>query len=94
MAKALWQGQILASSDRFEVVEGNIYFPPELVDRRFFEDSATTTQCGWKGTARYYTVAVEGAENPDAAWYYPDPFPAAAQIKDYVAFWRGVTVER
>jgi uncharacterized protein (DUF427 family) len=94
MAKALWQGQVLASSDTFEIVEGNIYFPPETIDRRFFKDSATTTQCGWKGTARYYTVAIDGTENQDAAWYYPDPFPAAAQIKDYVAFWHGVTVER
>jgi uncharacterized protein (DUF427 family) len=94
MAKALWQGQILATSDKFEIVEGNIYFPPETVDRRFFKDSATTTICSWKGTAHYYSVAVDGAENPDAAWYYPDPKPAAAQIKDYVAFWHGVTVER
>jgi uncharacterized protein (DUF427 family) len=94
MAKALWQGQVLASSDDFEVVEGNIYFPPDAVDRRFFKDSATTTQCGWKGTAHYYTVAVEGAENKDAAWYYPEPFADAAPIKDYVAFWHGVTVEK
>ncbi|MGH6991081.1 MAG: DUF427 domain-containing protein [Stellaceae bacterium] len=94
MAKALWQGRVLAASDRFETVEGNIYFPPESVDRRFFKDSATTTICGWKGTAHYFTVAVDGADNPDAAWCYPDPKPAAAEIKDYVAFWRGVTVEQ
>lgn len=94
MAKALWHGQVLAASDSFEIVEGNVYFPPESIDRRFFKDSATTSQCSWKGTARYYTVAVDGAENRDAAWYYPEPFTAAKQIKDYVAFWRGVTVER
>jgi uncharacterized protein (DUF427 family) len=60
----------------------------------FFKDSETTAICSWKGTAHYYTLAVNGAENADAAWYYPDPKPAASQIKDYVAFWRGVTVER
>ncbi|HEY5409510.1 MAG TPA: DUF427 domain-containing protein [Caulobacteraceae bacterium] len=94
MAKALWQGQVLAASDAFETVEGNIYFPPDAVDRRFFKDSETTTVCGWKGTAHYFTLAVNGAENPDAAWYYPDPKPAAGQIRNYVAFWRGVTVEQ
>jgi uncharacterized protein (DUF427 family) len=94
MAKALWQGQVLAASDTFEIVEGNIYFPPDSVDQRFFKDSPTTTQCNWKGTAHYYTVAVDGAENRDAAWFYPEPFDAAAQIKDHVAFWHGVTVER
>jgi uncharacterized protein (DUF427 family) len=94
MAKALWQGQVLATSDKFEIVEGNIYFPPDTIDRRYFTDSATTSICPWKGTAHYYTVKIDGAENADAAWYYPDPKPAAGQIKDYVAFWRGVTVER
>ncbi len=94
MAKAIWHGQVLAESDKFEIVEGNIYFPPETVARTYFKDSATTTVCGWKGLAHYYTVKVDGAENPDAAWYYPEPKAAAAQIKDYVAFWHGVTVER
>ncbi len=94
MAKALWHGQVLALSDTFEVVEGNVYFPPQSIDRRFFKDSVTTSECSWKGTAHYYTVAVDGAENQDAAWYYPAPLAAAKQIKDYVAFWRGVTVER
>jgi uncharacterized protein (DUF427 family) len=94
MARALWQGRVLAESERYEVVEGNVYFPPEAVDRRYLSDSATTTVCSWKGTARYYTVKVDGEENRDAAWYYPDPKPAAAQIRDHVAFWRGVTVER
>jgi uncharacterized protein (DUF427 family) len=94
MAKATWQGQVLATSDKFEIVEGNVYFPPETVDKRFFKDSATTTVCGWKGIAHYYSLAIDGAENKDAAWYYPEPMAAASQIKDYVAFWRGVTVER
>ena len=94
MAKAIWRGKVLAESDRFELVEGNVYFPPQTLDRRYLKASATTTICPWKGTAHYYTVAVDGAENPDAAWYYPEPKPAAAQIKDHVAFWHGVTVER
>ena len=94
MAKAIWRGKVLAESDRFELVEGNVYFPPQALDRRYLKASVTTTICPWKGTAHYYTVAVDGAENPDAAWYYPEPKPAAAQIKDHVAFWHGVTVER
>lgn len=94
MARAMWKGKVLAESDDIEIVEDNVYFPAEAIDRSFFKDSATTTVCGWKGTARYYTVAVDGAENTDAAWYYPDPKPAAVRIKDRVAFWRGVTVER
>lgn len=94
MAKAMWHGKVLAESERFEIVENNVYFPPETLDRRYFKDSATTSLCPWKGTARYFTVSVDGAENPDAAWYYPDPKPAASQIKDFVAFWRGVEVAR
>lgn len=94
MPRALWKGQVIAESDEFELVEGNVYFPPDAVRREIFKDSATHTVCGWKGTASYYTVAVDGEENKDAAWYYPDPKPAAANIKDHVAFWRGVTVER
>jgi len=94
MARALWNGKVIAQSDRFELVEGNVYFPPDTVDRSYLKDSATTTECSWKGTAHYYTLAVEGAENKDAAWYYPSPKQAAAQIRDHIAFWRGVTVER
>ena len=94
MARAIWHDRVLAESDRFELVEGNVYFPPDTIDRQYFKDSATTTVCGWKGTARYYTVVVDGAENADAAWYYPEPKPAAAEIKDHVAFWHGVKVER
>jgi uncharacterized protein (DUF427 family) len=94
MPKAIWNGQVIAETDTFETVEGNIYFPPESVKREFFQPSDTHTVCPWKGTASYYTVAVDGRENRDAAWFYPDPKPAAANIKDHVAFWRGVTVER
>lgn len=94
MPRALWKGQVIAESDTFEVVEGNVYFPPDAVRREHLKDSATHTVCGWKGTASYYTIAVDGEENKDAAWYYPDPKEAAASIKDHVAFWRGVTVER
>ena len=93
MAKAIWKGRVLADSPRYEMVEGNVYFPSETIDRRFFKDSATTTFCHWKGTAHYYSVAIDGAENKDAAWYYPEPKPAAAQIKDYIAFWKGVEVQ-
>ena len=94
MAKAIWHGKVLAESTNFEIVEGNVYLPPETIDKRYFKDSATTSECHWKGTAHYFTVAVDGAENKDAAWYYPAPLPAAKQIKDYVAFWKGVEVER
>lgn len=93
MAKALWNGQVIAQSDRCEIVEGNRYFPPDAVRREFLRDSASHSYCGWKGTASYYDVTVRGQVNRDAAWYYPDPMPAAASIKGYTAFWRGVTVE-
>ena len=94
MAKAIWQGKVVAESERFELVEGNVYFPPDALHRQYFKPSATTTICPWKGTAQYYTVVVDGQENPDAAWYYAAPKPAAAEIKDHVAFWHGVKVER
>jgi uncharacterized protein (DUF427 family) len=94
MPKAIWNGAVIAETDTFETVEGNVYFPPESVKREYFQPSDTHTVCPWKGTASYYTLAVDGRENKDAAWYYPDPKPAAANIKDHVAFWRGVTVER
>ena len=91
--RAVWKGQVLAESDETVVVEGNHYFPPEAVRREFFAASESHTTCPWKGLASYYTVTVDGASNSDAAWYYPEPKPEAAQIRDYVAFWRGVTVE-
>ena len=88
----MWNGTVLAESDRTEVVEGNHYFPPESVKRQYFTDSSTHTVCGWKGVASYYTVEVNGKQNADAAWYYPEPKDAAKNITDYVAFWRGVEV--
>jgi uncharacterized protein (DUF427 family) len=94
MPKAIWNGKVIAESDKYEMVEGNVYFPPDKIKREYFKPSPTTTECWWKGTAHYYTLLVNGAENADAAWYYPEPKSAAAQIKDHVAFWRGVTVER
>jgi uncharacterized protein (DUF427 family) len=94
MPKAIWNGKVIAESDSFELVEGNVYFPPDSVKRELLQPSSTHTVCPWKGTASYYTVVVDGKENRDAAWYYPDPKPEAASVKDHVAFWRGVTVER
>lgn len=94
MARAVWNGAVVAESAEFEVVEGNIYFPRGAIRAEYFKPSETHTVCGWKGTASYFTLAVDGKENPDAAWFYPDPKPAAANIKDHVAFWKGVTVTR
>ena len=93
MPKALWNGAVLADSDDTVVVEGNHYFPPDALDRQYLEPSSQTTECVWKGTASYYDVVVDGQVNEGAAWYYPEPRPAAESIKDRVAFWRGVTVE-
>ena len=90
--RATWNGAVIAESDDTVVVEGNHYFPADAVDRSVLRPSATHTVCPWKGTASYYTVEVDGETNPDAAWYYPDPKPAATQIKDRVAFWKGVEV--
>jgi uncharacterized protein (DUF427 family) len=92
MAKAIWNGQTIAESDTVETVEGNVYFPEETVNRAFLKPSSTSSNCPWKGQARYYTVQVEGQENPDAAWYYPNPKPAAKLVKHHVAFWRGVEI--
>lgn len=94
MARATWNGATLAESERYELVEGNVYFPPEAVNRAYLRESDTHTVCPWKGVASYYTVEVDGARNPDAAWYYPDPRDAAANIRGHVAFWKGVRVER
>lgn len=91
--RAIWNGTVLAESDKTIVVEGNHYFPPDSVNRNYLQENSTHTTCPWKGQASYYNVAVDGRVNRDAAWYYPNPKPAAAQIKDYVAFWRGVRVE-
>ena len=90
--KATWNGAVLAESDRTVVVEGNHYFPPDAGRMEYFRPSDTQTVCGWKGTASYYTIEVNGEQNPDAAWYYPEPKDAAKQIAGYVAFWKGVKV--
>jgi uncharacterized protein (DUF427 family) len=90
--KAIWNGVVLAESDRTVVVEGNHYFPAESLRREFFRDSSHHTTCGWKGEASYYHVEVDGQRNDNAAWYYPDPKEAARQIKGHVAFWKGVQV--
>ncbi|MDA0206735.1 MAG: DUF427 domain-containing protein [Acidobacteria bacterium] len=94
MARAIWEGAVLAESDEGVIVEGNYYFPVESLNHQHFEKSTATSICPWKGTAHYYDVAVDGKRNPDAAWYYPDPKPAAEEIGGKVAFWRGVIVER
>ncbi len=93
MPKAIWNGAVLAESDRCEQVEGNYYFPPDAIRPEYFQPSDTHTTCGWKGVASYYTLVVEGQENVDAAWYYPEPKEAAKNIQGYIAFWRGVKVE-
>ncbi len=91
--KATWKGAVLAESDDTVVVEGNQYFPADSLNREHFRESETHTVCPWKGTASYYDVLVGGEVNADAAWYYPEPKEAAKEIKDRVAFWRGVRVE-
>jgi uncharacterized protein (DUF427 family) len=91
--KAVWNDVTLAESDATIEVEGNQYFPPDAIKHQYLQETPTHTTCAWKGLASYYTVTVDGKANPDAAWFYPDPKPAAAEIKDYVAFWKGVRVE-
>ena len=91
--KAIWNNATLAESDKTIVIEGNHYFPPDAINRSYFQDSATHTHCPWKGEASYYDVVVADQVNKDAAWYYPNPKPAAAEIKNYIAFWHGVKVE-
>jgi uncharacterized protein (DUF427 family) len=93
MARAIWNGVVVAESPHTELVEGNRYFPPDAIHARYFRPSQTHTTCGWKGHASYYDLVVGDSVNHDAAWYYPEPLPAAAKIKHYVAFWKGVTVE-
>ena len=94
MIQAVWNGAVIAEAANTVQLEGNDYFPPESVRGEFLSDSATTTVCPWKGTARYYTVTVGDQVNPDAAWFYPDPSARAQQIGNHVAFWMGVRIER
>lgn len=90
--KAIWKGQLLAESNDTIVIENNHYFPPSSIIQPFFVENETTTVCPWKGTANYYSIIVDTEINIDAAWYYPDPKEAAAEIKNYIAFWKGVEV--
>lgn len=90
--QAMWNGVVLAESDQTIEIEGNQYFPPESINRALFKESDKHTTCPWKGEASYLSVVVEGAENTDAAWYYPEPKEAAKEIAGHFAFWRGITV--
>lgn len=90
--KAIWNNQVLAESNETIVIEGNHYFPPTSIKSEFFSESETTSVCAWKGTASYYNIEVDGDQNKDAAWFYPEISPLARAIKGYVAFWKGVKV--
>lgn len=94
MAKAIWKDKVIAESDKCEVVEENYYFPPDSVKLEYLKKSDTHSTCPWKGEASYYNVEVDGEVNEDAAWYYPEPKDAAKNIKGYVAFWKGVEIEK
>ena len=94
MPKAIWNGMVIAESDTTEVVEGNHYFPTDSIRSEYFEMSNHETVCGWKGTANYYHVLVDGERNQDAAWYYANPKPEAQNIANHVAFWKGVEVQK
>ena len=92
MPRAIWNGQVLAESDDTVVVDGNHYFPADSIDRKFFADSDKTTVCGWKGTASYHSISVDGETVENAAWFYPEPSKEAESIRDHFAFWKGVEV--
>ena len=92
--KAVWQDAVLAESEDIVEVEGNPYFPMDSINCEFFKGSDHRTVCPWKGTASYYSLQVDGQTNENAAWYYPDPKPAASEISERIAFWRGVEIQR
>lgn len=92
--KAIWKNIVIAESNETIVVENNHYFPAGSIKKEYFKKSDTHTTCAWKGIASYYTLTVNGDENKDAAWYYPEVSPLAKQIKGYVAFWKGVAIEK
>jgi uncharacterized protein (DUF427 family) len=94
MARAIWNGKVIAESEHTEELDGNVYFPESSLRREYFRPSTTTSTDPSKGLARYMTIVIDGQDNQDAAWYYPDPKPIARKIKGYVAFWRGVEVEK
>lgn len=90
--RAIWNGKVIAESDATLQIEGNHYFPEKSVNKKFLKDSQTHTFCGWKGTASYYDLEVDGKRNKDAAWFYADPYEAAREIRGYIAFWKGVEI--
>jgi uncharacterized protein (DUF427 family) len=90
--KASWNGHVVAQSDDIVTVEGNAYFPAAALNRAYVRDSPHTSLCPWKGVAHYYSLAIDGKENANAVWYYPEPKEAAASIRGRVAFWKGVAV--
>ena len=92
--KAIWNKKVIAESEKTIVIENNHYFPEDSINKAFFQTSDTHTSCPWKGTASYYSVVVDGEENKDAAWFYPEPKYAAKEIKNYVAFWKGVEITK
>lgn len=93
MPRAIWNDQVIAETDKWESVDGNVYFPMDSIKPQYFKDSDTHTTCGYKGVASYYTIEVDGKINKDAAWYYPTPKDGVKQIANHVAFWKGVKVE-
>lgn len=93
MVQAIWNDTVIAESDETIVVEGNHYFPPSAINKKLLADNSSHTTCPWKGVASYYDVVVDGKTNGGAAWYYPQPKPAASEIKDYIAFWKGVRIK-
>lgn len=92
--KAIWNNQVIAESEKTIQIEGNHYFPTDTINKEFLTPSETQTTCHWKGEASYYNISVDGRINKDAAWFYPDPKSQASGIKNHVAFWRGVKVEK
>ena len=92
MARAIWNGKVIDESESTETVDGTVYFPDTSLKREYFRPSSTTSTDPAKGQARYMSLLIDGQDNPDAAWYYPDPKPAARKIKRFVAFWRGVDI--
>jgi len=94
MPRAVWNGVVLAESDRCLEVEGNCYFPADSLNREYFQESTSHTLCMWKGIASYYNVKVHGQVNVNAAWYYPKPWPLGWKIRDHVSFWHGVRIEQ
>jgi uncharacterized protein (DUF427 family) len=94
MARAIWNGRVIAESDKIQTVEGEVYFPESSLKREYFQPSSTTSMSPAMGQARYLSLLIDGQDNQDAAWYYPDPKPTARTVRGYVAFWRGVEIEK